>query len=54
MTAQPTSVETGRWYMDLDELLTELMKTARDSRPADSEAAQDAREIRAEILRRFA
>lgn len=38
---------------DLDDLLTALLKTARDSRPADSEAATDARTLRAEILRRF-
>lgn len=54
MTAQATSAETGRSHLGLDQLLTELMKTARDCRPADSEAAQDARDIRAEILRRFA
>lgn len=37
----------------LEKLLNDLMKTARDCRPADSQSAQEAREIRAEILRRF-
>jgi hypothetical protein len=37
----------------LDELLDELLRTGRDSRPVDSQATQDARKIRAEILRRF-
>jgi hypothetical protein len=37
----------------LDQLLDDLLKTGRDSRPADSQATQDARKIRAEIRRRF-
>jgi len=38
---------------NLDDLLNDLLKTTRDCRPADSQATQDARAIRAEIIRRF-